>query len=385
MPDKEGFDGEYDFLNSDDDDDEEIYDREGDEQELNENDVDDKEHKRRDLASDREQELSDQQTAFIANEGYIERFPNISFSDIVNGNYVTFISETKGKYRQISEEELEKWIKGKIKYDKDIEDLMRKWYPSGTYRVFKQLEHLRQRYNLETDPKKSLKLESDIEHFFFERLPSAKKFELSEAYGAYGERLTKLYLEIYGRTDEKKIDFGFFQSFVPVLFYEDEMKQRAHKSQNSYFKDFKEAYDFLYSLEGKLVIGTLTDELYEDTGGTATGELVLKIGESWIDINSRIIRKDWLKERECSSIVAPIKLSGKDFLIWLKEKHPEFKTMITNDRTILFYHGNEIDGEYYQEPDGCVLELYAPIEVQEDIIKGVIKYSTGSNLDDCMI
>ena len=46
------------------------------------------------------------------------------------------------KIKILSEENLELWTKGKLKLDKDIEDLVRKWYPSGTYRVFKQLEHL---------------------------------------------------------------------------------------------------------------------------------------------------------------------------------------------------------------------------------------------------
>ncbi|MEK6857210.1 MAG: hypothetical protein AABX39_01340 [Nanoarchaeota archaeon] len=380
MGDKEGFEGEYDFLNSDDSDDDDDYDEL--EEELNEEDIDDEEHERRDLLSKREQELADQQTAFIENQGYIERFPNISLSDIVNGSYITFISESKGKSKILSEENLELWTKGKLKLDKDIEDLVRKWYPSGTYRVFKQLEHLQQRYNIETNPEKLLKLKKDIDHFFFEKMPSAKKFELSEAYGAYGERLTKLYLSIYGRTDEKRIDFGFFKAFVPVLFYKDEMKLKSRENPNFYFKDFKETYDFLYSLKGEPVVGTLTDEIFEDTGGTAQGELVLKIGEKWININSIIIRKEWMNERECSSIVAPIKLSRKNFLIWLKEKHPEFETTITNDRTVLFYHGNEIYGEYYMEPDGCVLELYAPVELQEKIIKGVLEYSTGNDLSD---
>lgn len=387
MSDKGEFDGKYDFLNSDEDDEdnEELYDKEGDEKELNEDDTDDEEHERRDLLSEREQELSDQQTAFIANEGYVERFPNISFSDIVDGSYLTFLSESKGKSRMLSEEDLELWTKGKLKFDKDLEELIRKWYPSGTYRVFKQLEHLRQRYNIETAPEKLLKIKKDIDHFFFERMPSAKKFELSEAYGAYGERLTNLYLSIYGRSDEKRIDLGFFKAFVPVLFYKDEMKSKSREAPNFYFKDFKEAYDFLYSLKGELVVGTLTDEIFEDTGGTAQGELVLKIGGSWIDITSRIVRKDWLKERECSSIVSPIKLKRKEFLYWLKEKHPEFETMITDDRAVAFYYKDEIDGEYYLDPDGFTLELYAPVEVQEQIIKGVLEYSTGNDLGKCMI
>jgi hypothetical protein len=386
---KEGdFEGEYDFLNNDDSDEndsdsyeEEIYDREG-EEELNEDDIDDEEYNRRELFSKRDQELLDQQIAFKANEGYIERFPNISLSDIVNGSYLTFISESSGKSRMLSEEDLELWVKGKLKFDKDIEDLVRKWYPSGTYRVFKQLEHLRQRYAIETNPEKLLKIKKNIDHFFFERMPSAKKFELSEAYGAYGERLTKLYLSIYGRSDEKRIDFGFFRAFVPVLFYQEEMNLKSRENPNSYFKDFKEAYDFLYSLKGEPVVGTLTDEPYEDTGGTAQGNVVLKIGEHWIDITSRIVRKDWLKERECSSIVSPITLKRKEFLYWLKEKHPQFETIITDDRAVVFYYKAEIDGEYYQEADGFTLELYGSVEVQEQIIKEVLEYSTGNDLSD---
>ena len=65
-----------------------------------------------------------------------------------------------------------------------------------------------------------------------------------------------------------------------MLFYKDEMKLKSRENPNFYFKDFKETYDFLYSLKGEPVVGTLTDEIFEDTGGTAQGELDLKLERS---------------------------------------------------------------------------------------------------------
>ena len=369
MSDKDGeFDGEYEFYEDDSDD-------------LEDNSSDEDEHEQ--FLSARQQELNTQQNAFIKNKGYVEKFPNISLSDVIEGEYITFLSESESKSQMLSQEELELWKKGNLKIDKNLDEVIKKWYPRGTYRIFRQIDNLRSKYNAEQDFEKSLKIKENIESLFFEKMPAAKKFELSEAYGICGEQLTDLYLAIYGRDDEKKIDLGFFNAFVPVMFYKDEMKLKSSKKPNFYFKDFKKAHDFLYSLKGDYVVGSLTNEIFEDIGGYALGEAVIRIGDAWIDINSTIVRKEWLKERECSSIVGPIQLKRKEFLYWLKKNHPEFETMMTEYRSVFFYYKDEIEGEYYKSSsDGFDLEIYASVEVQEQMIKDLLEYSTGNDLSD---
>lgn len=397
MSKKEGdFEGEYDFFNRDEDDeDDDKDDTEDDdeiEQELTEDEIDEslededldedliKEKKKREFLSNRQQELADNTTAFIANQGYVEKYPNISLSDVINGDYVTFLIEDENKSQMLNEDELELWIKGKLKFDKAEEDVIRKWYPSGTYRFFKMLTNLKKRYTLEEDESKWKNLEDLIE-LNTEKFRIAKKVELAEAYNESGERLDNLYLALYGRTDKRHFDMGCFRVSIPVLFYNDEMKKSRYEDSDSFFKDFKNAREFIFSLKGEPVVGTLTDSPYEFIGGYAYGEADIELGDRAFEINAGIEREEWFDKKTCYSKVRDIYITNEDFIYWINKCHPELNVGITREDTVIFGKGDDVSGEYYPEAeDGFHLAIQGPIEKQEKLIKSLLEYITEEGL-----
>ena len=376
MPDKEDdFDGEYDFYDGGFNEDERK-DREGDEEDLDFK----KEKEHKEFLSKRQRELDDTLQAFLANGNYEMKYPNVSYSDTIENGYVTFLftgeDEKTGEheFRMLSEEDLELFVKGKLKIDKSLEEVMTKWYPLGTYRYFRMLSELRRRYEKENDESKWKNLE-DLIDIHEEKFRTAKMIELSAAFDEGGNRLKDLYLAIYGRTDKRFLRFGSFRIGIPILFYNDEMKKLSYRESDDFFEDFKNVYDFIFSLNGNYAIGTLTDEVYEYIGGYARAETTLFAEDLKCKIQSTIAREEWFNRRACNSLVSNINLKNEDLLFWIHKYHPEFDAVITDEDTVLFWCKDEIKGEYLPEAkNGFNLAVKGSIEKQKEVILGLINY-----------
>jgi len=232
----------------------------------------------------------------LINECYNKKIPSAEWYPDLNAVVVTNPQNRQIVVHSIN---LDLILKGQRKVGKELTATLVEWYQNSLYRfkneakiIREVLSELKVYKNDHEQIKRCAELSRNLNNeWALLGFKGAAKQELAYLYQESGERLERLYLLQFGRSEMIDLSFGSIKVSVDALTFNEEMKNFQYKDSIGFFEDLQNAYDFIKSVEGHKKFSETAGILYSDEVVKVQGEETIELGCSRVLLKALIVKE----------------------------------------------------------------------------------------------